>query len=198
MGLWREIRDDWAWYRRPVGRQAGQFPLRAPGFWVVANYRLGAWAARRRAAGGLAAVAGVAAGLIYALTNFCVSTVTSSDVRPGAVIGRRLTVHTTRGLLITNGVRLGDDCMVNNGVCIVGRANGRGEGVPAIGNDVVIGVGAKVLGEITVGDHAVIGANAVVLRDVPAGSLAVGVPAVAKPRDDSADRAEVAKGEKDA
>jgi len=55
-------------------------------------------------------------------------------------------------------------------------------GAPVIGNDVDIGVGAKILGHIKVGNHVVIGANAVVIRDVPDNSIAVGVPAVIKPR----------------
>ena len=68
------------------------------------------------------------------------------DIRPGAVIGRRFTVHTARGLLITNGVQIGDDVMVNNGVCLVYRANNRGGGVPKVGSDVRLGIGCKVLG----------------------------------------------------
>jgi serine O-acetyltransferase len=71
---------------------------------------------------------------------------------------------------------MGERCSLSQGVTI-GVLGGPREGVPRIGNDVYIGAGAKVLGDITIGDGAIIGANAVVLSDVPAGATAVGVPA---------------------
>jgi len=177
MGLWAQIRDDMEWYRIVNRHPTRAGVLADRYFWIVANYRLGAWSCRRPAT--LGRLLGKA---LYFFTNFVISTVTGADIRSGAEVGRRFTVHTSRGLLITNGVRIGDGCSVNTGVCIVNRANDRGEGVPTIGNEVRIGVGAKILGGITVGDGVQVGANAVVIRDVPPGHLAVGVPAVHKPR----------------
>jgi serine O-acetyltransferase len=76
---------------------------------------------------------------------------------------------------------LGDDVVIRNGVTI-GLKRTHQPGAPVIGNRVDIGTGAKILGAITIGDDVVIGANAVVLQDIPAHCLAVGVPAVIKPR----------------
>ena len=80
--------------------------------------------------------------------------------------------------------RIGDNCTIMQGVTLGTSEPDMGFTVserPVIGNHVLIGAGAKVIGHITVGDHAKIGANAVVLRDVPAFSLAVGVPATVAP-----------------
>jgi serine O-acetyltransferase len=106
----------------------------------------------------------------------------SSDIYSRAVIGRRFVIHTSRALLIADDVVFGDDCIVNNGVCVVNKANNRNEGVPRIGNNVRVGVGAKIMGGITIGDNVIVGANTVVLKDVPSNHLAVGVPAVLKSR----------------
>lgn len=85
------------------------------------------------------------------------------------------------GIVVHAGVKIGDRCTIYQHVTL-GETN-RGPGVPVIGDDVVIGAGAAVLGPVVVGDRARIGANAVVLDDVPAGASAVGVPArvVARP-----------------
>jgi serine O-acetyltransferase len=90
-------------------------------------------------------------------------------------------VHTSFGIMIADGVVIGDDCRIYNGVCLVNKANFRREGQPRIGNNVTLGVGCKVLGGVTIGDNVVVGANAVVLRDVPSGQMAIGVPAHNKP-----------------
>ena len=76
---------------------------------------------------------------------------------------------------------IGDDVIVRNGVTLGLRRTGV-EGAPIIGNRVDIGTGAKVLGPVRIGDDVAIGANAVVLTDVPSNSIAVGVPAVVRPR----------------
>jgi serine O-acetyltransferase len=150
--------------------------LRDRNFWACVAYRLAHWAPSIKFSL-----------LRRAMCLFCgflwlvASTIAGTDIRAGAVIGRRFVIHTSQAILIADGVVIGDDCTINTGVCIVHRANSRGEGVPVIGNHVYFGAGCKVLGKVTVGDYAVIGANAVVLNDVPAGHTAVGVPAVAKP-----------------
>ena len=91
-------------------------------------------------------------------------------------------MHTSRGVLIADDVIIGNDCTINNSVCIVSKANNRGDGVPRIGDNVRIGVGAKIMGGITIGNNVVIGANAVVFKDVPCNHMAVGVPAKLKIR----------------
>ena len=87
--------------------------------------------------------------------------------------------------LHTVGVVIGGDSQIGDRVMFLGSntiGSNKKSGFPRIGNDVVIGAGARILGEITIGDGASIGANAVVLHDVPPGASAVGVPAVVKPR----------------
>ncbi len=126
-------------------------------------------------------IVGLVVRTLYVLSNLVISTFAGTDIRSGAIIGRRFEVHTSFGIMIADGVVVGDDCKIFTGVCIVNKANSRGEGQPKIGNNVTLGVGCKVLGGITIGDNAVVGANAVVLDDVPSYHMAVGVPARNKP-----------------
>ena len=176
MNLLQQIADDFCWYSRGVPGHTALGTLFNRYFWLVATYRYGAWAVRLRVP-----VVSQLARLIYVIVNPFFSIVTGAEIRPGARIGRGFTVHTGRGLLITNGVVIGDNCTVNTGVCIVNRANDGAEGVPTLGSHVRVGVGAKILGGVHVGDRTLVGANAVVLDDVPPHHLAVGVPAVKKP-----------------
>lgn len=174
--FWQLVSEDFSHHRRRNHRGSTLATLFDRYFWIVANYRFGHWATGCPTAG-----LRHAAKLLYFLMNLWISTVTSSDIRPGARIGRRFRIHTSRGLLITNNVQIGDECVVNNGVCIVHRANKQGQGVPTLGDRVWIGVGAKILGGVTVGDDVMIGANAVVTHDIPSNSTAVGIPARARP-----------------
>jgi len=103
---------------------------------------------------------------------------TGISIPAHAQIGKGIRIHHFGGIIIHSDVVIGEGCTIYQGVTI-GDLGGRG-GVPHIGNHVLIGAGAKVLGAITVGDFCRIGANAVVLNPVPAGCLAVGVPAVIK------------------
>lgn len=101
------------------------------------------------------------------------------EVSPKVQIGGGLFLPHTVGTVI-GAARIGDNCTIMQGVTLGTSEPDMGFTVserPVVGNDVLIGSGAKVIGGITVGDHARIGANAVVLRDVPAYALAVGVPA---------------------
>lgn len=95
---------------------------------------------------------------------------------PSAQLGRDVLLgYQGLGVVIHKDSVIGDRVRIAPGVTIGGR--GTPEGVPVVGNDVLIGTGAKVLGPIRIGDRARIGANAVVMTDVPAGALAVGIPA---------------------
>ena len=101
------------------------------------------------------------------------------EVSPLVEIGGGLFLPHTVGTVI-GAARIGDNCTILQGVTLGTREPDMGFTVserPVIGNDVLIGAGAKVIGPITIGDHAKIGANAVVLQDVPAYAVAVGVPA---------------------
>jgi serine O-acetyltransferase len=78
-------------------------------------------------------------------------------------------------VVVHPGAVIGENCIIGQGVTVGGRAGQRD--VPIIGNNVLLGVGSKILGPVRIGDNAMVGANAVVIRDVPPNSTAVGVPA---------------------
>jgi serine O-acetyltransferase len=102
---------------------------------------------------------------------------TGIEIHPGARIGRRFFIDHGMGVVIGETAEIGDDCTLYHGVTLGGTSWNKGKRHPTLGQGVVIGAGAKVLGPVTVGDSAKIGSNAVVVRDVPAGSTAVGIPA---------------------
>ena len=101
---------------------------------------------------------------------------TGIEIHPSAAIGRGLFIDHGAGVVIGETAVLGDDVTLFQGVTLGGTGKERGKRHPTIGHRVVIGAGAKVLGNITVGDDAMIGANAVVVRSVPPHSTVVGVP----------------------
>ena len=102
---------------------------------------------------------------------------TGIEIHPAAIIGRRLVIDHGMGVVIGETAEVGDDCYFYHQVTLgVARTSG-GKRHPTVGNNVIIGAGAKVLGPITVGDNARIGSNAVVVDPVPADTTVVGVPA---------------------
>jgi serine O-acetyltransferase len=101
---------------------------------------------------------------------------TGIEIHPGAVIGRRFFIDHGMGVVIGETAEIGDDCTLYHGVTLGGTSWQKGKRHPTLGNDVVVGAGAKVLGPITLGQGARVGSNAVVVKDVPAGSTVVGVP----------------------
>ena len=103
--------------------------------------------------------------------------VTGVEIHPGAAIGRRFFIDHGMGVVIGETAEIGDDVTLYQGVTLGGTTWNKGKRHPTLGNGVVIGAGAKVLGPITIGDGAKIGSNAVVVRDVPPGATAVGIPA---------------------
>ena len=101
---------------------------------------------------------------------------TGIEIHPGATIGRRFFIDHGMGVVIGETADIGDDCTLYHGVTLGGTSWEKGKRHPTLGNDVVVGAGAKVLGPITLGNGARIGSNAVVVKDVPANSTVVGVP----------------------
>jgi serine O-acetyltransferase len=101
---------------------------------------------------------------------------TGIEIHPGAKIGKRFFIDHGMGVVIGETAIIGDDVLLYQGVTLGGTGLEKGKRHPTIGNNVVIGTGAKVLGNITVGDNSYIGSNAVVIKDVPANSTVVGVP----------------------
>lgn len=101
---------------------------------------------------------------------------TGIEIHPGAQIGEGFFIDHGMGVVIGETAIIGDNVLLYQGVTLGGTGLEKGKRHPTIGNNVVIGTGAKVLGNITVGDNSYIGANAVVIKDVPPNSTVVGVP----------------------
>ena len=101
---------------------------------------------------------------------------TGIEIHPGATIGRRLVIDHGTGIVIGETAEIGDDCLLYQGVTLGGTGKDVGKRHPTLGNNVMVGSGAKVLGPFKVGDNARIAANSVVLREVPEGATVVGVP----------------------
>ena len=102
---------------------------------------------------------------------------TGIEIHPGASLGRRFFIDHGMGVVIGETAQIGDDCTLYHGVTLGGTSWDKGKRHPTLGNDVVIGAGAKVLGPIRVGSGARIGSNSVVVKDVPEGVTMVGIPA---------------------
>ncbi|WP_312460337.1 serine O-acetyltransferase EpsC [Proteiniclasticum sp.] len=102
---------------------------------------------------------------------------TGIEIHPGAKIGRRLFIDHGMGVVIGETTTIGDDCIIYHGVTLGATDCDAPKRHPDIGDRVLIGAGAKILGPITIGSGAKVGANSVVLKSVPAGATAVGIPA---------------------
>ena len=102
---------------------------------------------------------------------------TGIEIHPGAKIGRRFVIDHGMGIVIGETAEIGDDCLIYHGVTLGGTGKDSGKRHPTIGNNVLIGTGAKVLGPFKVGDNSRIAANSVVLSEIPPDSTAVGIPA---------------------
>ena len=101
---------------------------------------------------------------------------TGIEIHPGAKIGRRLVIDHGTGIVIGETAEIGDDCLLYQGVTLGGTGKDVGKRHPTLGNNVMVGSGAKVLGPFKVGNNARIAANSVVLREVPDNATVVGVP----------------------
>ena len=102
---------------------------------------------------------------------------TGIEIHPGATIGKRLFIDHGMGLVIGETTEIGDDCTLYQGVTLGGTGKDVGKRHPTLGNNVMVGAGAKVLGPVKIGDNSKIAAGAVVLNEIPEQSTAVGIPA---------------------
>ena len=114
------------------------------------------------------------------LLSQAVRALTGIEIHPGATIGRRFFIDHGSGVVIGETAEIGDDVMLYHQVTLGGTSTEAVKRHPTIGNDVLIGAGAVVLGPVEVGDGSSVGANAVVVGDVPDGTIAVGIPAKIK------------------
>ena len=165
----RVLRDDLqaACDHDPAARSRIEVALGYPGVHAVWGYRF-AHALWRR--GGLFR-------LPARLFSQLVRAITGIEIHPGAKIGPRLFIDHGMGVVIGETAEIGADCMLYHGVTLGGTSLEAKKRHPTLGNGVVVGAGAKILGPVVIGDDARIGANAVVVRDLPAHHTAVGVPA---------------------
>ncbi|HEY8554958.1 MAG TPA: serine O-acetyltransferase [Burkholderiales bacterium] len=102
---------------------------------------------------------------------------TGIEIHPAARIGRHLFIDHGMGVVIGETAEIGDDCTLYHGVTLGGTTWRKEKRHPTLGNNVVVGAGAKIIGPVTVGDNARIGSNSVVTKDVPADATVVGIPA---------------------
>jgi len=108
---------------------------------------------------------------------------TGIEIHPGATIGKRLFIDHGMGVVIGETCEIGDDVILYQGVTLGGTGKEKGKRHPTIGNNVVIGSGAKILGSFLVGENSRIGSNAVVIQEVPSNSTVVTIPAKLVKRD---------------
>ena len=151
--------------RDPAARNAFEVWLYYPGVKAVMSHRRAHWCWKH-------GLKFIARGISQSARRR-----TGIEIHPGATIGRRLVIDHGMGVVIGETAELGDDVLLYQGVTLGGTGKDSGKRHPTIGNNVLIGSGAKVLGPFRVGDNSRIAAGAVVLSEVPADATAVGVPA---------------------
>jgi serine O-acetyltransferase len=151
--------------RDPAARSWLEVFLCYPGLHAVMWHRLSHWLWRHKLR------------LLGRFSSHIARWLTGIEIHPGARVGRRLVIDHGMGVVIGETAEVGDDCYFYHQVTLgVARASG-GKRHPSVGNNVIIGAGAKVLGPIMVGDNARVGANSVVLENVPNDTTVVGIPA---------------------
>ena len=167
MNLIQLIREDFSNVKRndPALHRKCELFFNYPGLWALFFYRF-AHALYKR---GWRFLPRFISGVAMFLTGV--------DIHPGATIGRRVFIDHAIGVVIGETAEIGDDVVIYQQVTLGGVSTKQGKRHPTVGNHVVIGAGAKVLGAITIGDGAKIGANSVVIKDVPPCATAVGIPA---------------------
>ena len=151
--------------RDPAARSSFEIFFLYPGFRAVRMYRKAHWFYTH--------------GMLFIarwISQRCVKK-TNIEIHPGAQIGRRFFIDHGTGVVIGETTIIGDDCTLFQGVTLGGTGKDTGKRHPTLGNNVLVGSGAKILGPFTVGDNSNIAAGAVVLTEIPPNSTVVGVPA---------------------
>jgi serine O-acetyltransferase len=164
--MWRTLTRDFAavFERDPAATNALEVLLTYSGFHAIVLHRLSHVLRHARVP--------VIPRLLSQIGRF----LTGVEIHPAARIGPGFFIDHGTGVVIGETAEIGESVILFQGVTLGGTGKERGKRHPTLGNHVVVGAGAKVLGPITIGDHVKIGANSVVLRSVPAHSTVVGVP----------------------
>ncbi len=165
--MFRQLKEDIALVkeRDPAARSSFEIWLTYSGLHAVRSYRVAHWFYKKK----LFTIARV----ISQISRSC----TGIEIHPGATIGKGLFIDHGMGVVIGETAEIGDNCLIYQGVTLGGTGKDKGKRHPTLGNNVMVGSGAKVLGPFKVGDNVKIAANAVVLAEVPPNCTAVGVPA---------------------
>ena len=151
--------------RDPAARSKLEIFLLYPGVHAIIFHRVSHWLYRHKLF------------FLARLNSQLARHLTGIEIHPGAKIGRRFVIDHGMGIVIGETTEIGDDCLIYHGVTLGGTGKDQGKRHPTIGNNVLIGCGAKILGPFKVGDGARIAANSVVLSEVPENATAVGIPA---------------------
>jgi serine O-acetyltransferase len=166
LSAWQVLRADFQiiFERDPAAHSWLEVLFCYPGFHALLLHRFAHWLHRHQVT--------FIPRLISHLNRFF----TGVDIHPGATIGHGVFIDHGMGVVIGETAIIGDYCLIYQGVTLGGTGKESGKRHPTLGQHVVIGAGAKVLGNIEVGDYARVGAGSIVLRGVPTGCTAVGVP----------------------
>jgi serine O-acetyltransferase len=165
-GLWASLQHDVrsALQRDPAARTTLEVILGYPGLHAIWGYRIAHWLWRHHLK------------LVGRLLSQVTRSITGIEIHPGAEIGQGLFIDHGMGVVIGETAEIGEDVTLYHGVTLGGTSLEKGKRHPTLGDRVVVGAGAKILGAIIIGADTRIGANAVVVRSVPANSVVVGVP----------------------
>jgi serine O-acetyltransferase len=164
--MFRQIREDVkaVFERDPAARSIPEIIFCYPGFHAVLVYKLAHWFWTHR---------------LYFLGRFTSHigrALTGIEIHPGALIGKAFFIDHGMGIVIGETSEIGDNVTLYHGVTLGGTTWQKGKRHPTIGNNVVVGAGAKVLGPVKIGDNTRIGANSVVISEIPPNSVVVGIP----------------------
>ena len=166
IGVIRRMREDVqaVFERDPAARTVLEVTLAYPGLHAIWMYRAAHWLWEHRLY------------LLGRLLSELARWITGIEIHPGATIGRRLFIDHGMGVVIGETTEIGDDVLLYQGVTLGGTGNEKGKRHPTLGNHVVVGTGAKILGGIRIGDNVKVGAGSVVVHPVPDNSTVVGIP----------------------
>ena len=164
--MWRTLKEDiqTVFAKDPAARSALEIVLCYPGMQALWLHRLAHFLWKRHFR--------LLARLLSTISRF----LTGVDIHPGARIGRHLFIDHGAGVVIGETAEVGADVLIYQGTVLGGTSLKKGKRHPSVGDNVVVGAGAVILGDITIGDNVRVGSNSVVLKSVPPGATVVGVP----------------------